>query len=75
MERALVGFHQDKDLHWVAELECGRARHVRHEPRWQNRSWVSTAEGRSRFLGVILDCVLCEQALALREAGLAEDGE
>ena len=27
MERRIVGFHQDDEQHWVAELECGHTQH------------------------------------------------
>jgi hypothetical protein len=61
MRRRIVGFHQDLDRHWVAELECGHTQHVRHEPPWQVRPWVLTPEGRTAMIGSALDCVLCKQ--------------
>jgi hypothetical protein len=57
--RSIVGFHRDEESHWVAELECGHTQHVRHDPPWQVRSWVTTAEGRARFIGTPLYCLLC----------------
>jgi 8-oxo-dGTP pyrophosphatase MutT (NUDIX family) len=57
--RRIVGFHQDEERHWVADLDCGHAQHVRHDPPWQNRPWVVTAEGRARYLGVELQCKKC----------------
>jgi 2-phosphosulfolactate phosphatase len=57
--RRIVGFHQDDEGHWVADLACGHTRHVRHDPPWQNRPWVLTPEGRARFLGCELGCVAC----------------
>lgn len=64
MKRAIVGFRQDEENHWVADLECGHTQHVRHQPPWQNRSWVLSAEGREQFLGKILNCVRCDEELA-----------
>jgi hypothetical protein len=61
MDRRITGFHQDEQGHWVAELECGHGQHVRHDPPWQNRPWVLTEETRRRFLGVVLNCVLCDE--------------
>ena len=26
--RKIVGFHQDEERHWVADLECGHTQHV-----------------------------------------------
>jgi hypothetical protein len=60
MERAIVGFHLDNERHWVAELACGHDQHVRHDPPWVNRPWVTTAEGRAGMLGQPLSCVKCD---------------
>lgn len=57
-----MGFHRDEEEHWVAELECGHTQHVRHDPPWQVRPWVTTAEGRRAFLGTVLGCVRCAEA-------------
>jgi len=57
--RRIVGFHQDEESHWVADLECGHTQHVRHDPPWQSRPWVVTEDGRASRLGVELGCVLC----------------
>ena len=62
MERSIIGFHRDEDGHWVADLECGHTQHVRHDPPWQVREWVTTEEGRATFLGKALWCKRCEEA-------------
>lgn len=61
-ERAITGFHLDEEGDWVAELECGHTRHVRHRPPWFNRPWVVTAEGRARMRGYRLGCKACTEA-------------
>jgi hypothetical protein len=43
-------------------LDCGHTQHVRHDPPWQNRSWVMSEEGRKAHLGVGLECKRCEEA-------------
>ena len=60
MKRKIVGFHQDARKEWVMELECGHARHVRHNPPYQDRAWVLTPEGRQKFIGVLVECKLCD---------------
>ena len=60
MRRRIVGFHEDAEGHWVADLECGHGQHVRHDPPWQDRPWVQTAEGRAAMVGSTLNCVLCK---------------
>ena len=60
MKQAIIGFHRDEDGHWVADLACGHGRHVRHDPPWQQREWVTSFEGRSERLGWRLECKKCE---------------
>ena len=62
MNRKIVGFHQDEEQHWVAELECGHNQHVRHDPPWTNRPWVITPEGRAAMLGQVLACRKCDRS-------------
>jgi hypothetical protein len=64
MERRILGFHEDEEGHWVADLECGHTRHVRHEPPWQSRPWVLTPEGRASRLHTLVDCVKCSEEQA-----------
>jgi tellurite methyltransferase len=59
--RAIQGFHQDDEGHWVAELSCGHGQHVRHVPPFWQRPWVLTEEGRAGKLGVELPCALCDR--------------
>ena len=64
MERRIVDFHQDDEGNWVAELECGHTQHVRHDPPWQVRLWVTTEAGRASWLGQHLDCRVCDSLAA-----------
>lgn len=57
--RRIVGYHRDDVGDWVAELECGHGQHVRHDPPWQLRPWVTTETGRAEHLGTTLPCVRC----------------
>lgn len=61
MNQKITGFHQDAEKHWVAELGCGHAQHVRHDPPWMERPWVTTEEGRQGRIGVELNCVRCDE--------------
>jgi len=65
MKTTITGFHQDEEEYWVADLFCGHSRHFRHNPPWQEREWVTTQEGRDRFLGTELDCKECDQPTKL----------
>ena len=60
MDQPIVGFHLDEHGDWVAELACGHFQHVRHNPPWVNRPWVTTAEGREAALGRMLECRKCD---------------
>lgn len=61
MQRAITGYHQDAEGHWVAELSCGHGQHVRHVPPFTLRPWVLTPEGRASRLGQHLDCPPCDR--------------
>ena len=60
MKQKIVGFHQDEEGHWVAELACGHSQHVRHDPPLVSRPWVLTEAGRQQSLGFELVCKLCD---------------
>jgi hypothetical protein len=64
MERRIIGYHQDIDHQWIAELECGHFQHVRHNPPWTNRPWVMTVEGRNAMIGFKLKCKECDAGTA-----------
>jgi hypothetical protein len=64
MQRAIVGFYQDEEGHWVAWLECGHGRHVRDDPPWMVREWVRTEAGRAEWLGRSMECRRCEDEAA-----------
>jgi tellurite methyltransferase len=61
LKRSIIGFHQDQESHWVAELDCGHHQHTRHDPPFFPRPWVITEEGRQSYLGSPLNCVLCDR--------------
>lgn len=61
MRQPIVGFHQDDERHWVAELACGHFQHVRHNPPWTLRPWVITEQGRRDALGERLNCKKCDE--------------
>jgi hypothetical protein len=63
MKQAMAGYHKDEENHWVAELACGHFQHVRHDPPWINRLWVTTEEGRHSMLGFELKCKKCDLGL------------
>lgn len=60
MDQPIVGYHLDAADDWVAELACGHNQHVRHDPPWINRPWVTTEGGRRSRLGALLACRKCD---------------
>ena len=58
----LLGFHQDEDGHWVADLSCRHTQHLPHQPPWQNRAWVIDPVQRQRHLGQPFACGWCAQS-------------
>ena len=61
MRQAITGYHTDDDGHWVAQLVCGHNQHVRHDPPWTIRQWVTTERGRDSMLGHKLKCKKCDE--------------
>jgi hypothetical protein len=64
MKRRIIGFHQDEQNHWVADLDCGHTQHVRHDPPWTTRPWVTTEEGRQSHVGTELTCKKCDETMS-----------
>lgn len=64
MKQKITGYHKDVEDHWVAQLKCGHFQHVRHDPPWMSRPWVTTSEGRDSMLGFELNCKKCDQGIA-----------
>lgn len=65
MEQRIVNFRLDDQGHWVAALACGHDQHVRHDPPWVVRPWVTTPAGRAAALGRSLQCRRCDTGDAL----------
>lgn len=63
MKQPIIGYHRDSESHWVAELACGHFQHVRHNPPWVARDWVTTARGRNAMLGFRLECRKCDASV------------
>jgi Protein of unknown function (DUF3565) len=57
--RKIVDYHLDECFDWVADLECGHQQHVRHNPPWTIRHWVTTPQGRWAHIGQELLCSVC----------------
>ena len=64
MKQKIIGFHQDEEFHWVADLECGHTQHVRHDPPLTSRPWVTTSRGQRDRIGVELECRKCDASIA-----------
>ena len=60
VKQPITGYHIDDEGHWVAQLACGHNQHVRHDPPWIVREWVTTPSGRDEMLGHRLVCKKCE---------------
>jgi steroid delta-isomerase-like uncharacterized protein len=60
MKQRIIGFHQDEFGDWVAELACNHNQHVRHQPPFQMRPWVTNEQGRQQQVGAELECRKCD---------------
>jgi len=61
VKQPIVGYHRDEEKDWVAELQCGHNQHIRHNPPWMLRPWVTTLLGRESRVGKQLDCKKCDR--------------
>lgn len=61
----VTGFSQDERLDWVMLLSCGHRQHVRHQPPFINRPWVTSEAGRHQHLGMVVTCTQCQRCMPL----------
>jgi tellurite resistance-related uncharacterized protein len=61
VRRKITSFEQDESGEWIARLNCGHRRHVRHDPPLAERPWVESAAGRAGRIGAELECGHCER--------------
>ena len=61
MERPITGFRLDDKGDPIALLSCGHPQHVRNNPPFINRPWVTTEQGRNDMIGKTLNCVRCDK--------------
>ena len=59
VQQKIASFYLDEEGDWVAEMECGHTQHMRHNPPWQNRSWVTSEPGRQERVGTSMVCKDC----------------
>ncbi|WP_114325865.1 DUF3565 domain-containing protein [Candidatus Colwellia aromaticivorans] len=60
MNQSITGYHKDDENDWVAELLCGHFQHIRNNPPFINRPWVTTQVGRCSMIGYELNCKKCD---------------
>jgi tellurite methyltransferase len=61
MHRPITAFKRGEHGQWLAFLSCGHKQHVRHQPPFFDRPWVTTEQGRSEKINEPLDCVECDR--------------
>lgn len=71
MLHAIVGYHQDEEGYWVAELSCLHRQHIRHQPPFQDRAWVLDEAERDARTGSSIHCPLCDAAELPSDLALA----
>ena len=61
MKQKITGYHLDEENDWVAELECHHGQHIRHQPPFIDRPWVTSLKGRDEKIGHLLECLKCNR--------------
>jgi hypothetical protein len=67
MQRQVISFYQDEERHWAARLECGHSQHVRHDPPWMVREWVTNETSRAARIGSWMECKKCGETNSKHE--------
>lgn len=57
--RHILGFETDVAGDWLASLDCGHRRHIRHRPPLSEYPWVLDAAGRAARVGASIECDRC----------------
>nr|WP_312601777.1 MULTISPECIES: DUF3565 domain-containing protein [Pseudomonas] len=58
----ILDFYQDEEGHWVVLLNCGHSQHLRHDPPWQTRTWVTDEAQRLKHIGQSFPCGWCAKS-------------
>jgi len=74
VKQKIIGFHQDEEFHWVADLECGHTQHVHDDPPLTSRPRVITPEGRRDRIGAELECRKCDESSRNQSRTLSNSG-
>jgi tellurite methyltransferase len=63
--RTIEGFVREDEAprDWIALLDCGHRRHVRHRPPLSSYPWVADEDERARRIGSKIECDRCMQLL------------
>lgn len=59
VRRKIVRFDLDERSEWVARLDCGHGRHVRHRPPLADYPWIEDEAGRAAKIGAEIECGRC----------------
>lgn len=57
--RSILGFTADAAGDWIARLDCGHRRHIRHRPPLSEYPWIMDAAVRAARIGAPIECDRC----------------
>jgi tellurite methyltransferase len=60
--RKMLSFTPDGDA-WIAALDCGHRRHIRHRPPLSSFPWIDDPAGRTAHIGQSIECGRCAQRI------------
>lgn len=58
----MLAFETDAAGEWVARLDCGHRRHVRHRPPLADYPWILDDTARAHKIGAAIECERCARA-------------
>jgi len=57
----MLAFEADAAGDWIARLDCGHRRHIRHHPPLADYPWIVDAAGRAARVGAEIECERCRR--------------
>lgn len=55
----MLSFETDEQGDWLARLDCGHRRHIRHRPPIDDYPWIADPAARASKLGAAIECDRC----------------
>lgn len=70
VSRTILAFEPDEPHAWIARLDCGHRRHIRHRPPLSSYPWILDDVARAAKVGAAIECERCARRELPEGAGV-----